>query len=194
MTEKKAKKRTKKTDLCVDILIENLDKIKKSMEDEIIIEIEDSEKARDDKNLENELEYHKSRIEEIEKFLRNGGWEKRIETLKNKLKSVKESEIVLEKNKPLLLDFYANWCEPCRRIGLTVEKLKERYNGLLGVLQVNTETQEGMNLYKRFADPFKINAIPYLVVFDSNGRIFEQIIGSDETKLIKAIESVVKPA
>lgn len=89
-----------------------------------------------------------------------------------------ESE-VLNSDKPVLLDFYADWCGPCRMVGpIVAEIAKERSDVKVGKINVD-EQQE-------LAARFQVMSIPMLVVV-KNGRIANQSVGYRPKEQIEAL-------
>jgi thioredoxin 1 len=78
---------------------------------------------------------------------------------------------VLKSDQPVLVDFWAEWCAPCRMIAPIVEEIAREYNGKLkvGKLDVDHNPQVSMS--------FGIRSIPTLLIFH-NGKPVEQIIGA----------------
>jgi thioredoxin 1 len=78
---------------------------------------------------------------------------------------------VLGSDKPVLVDFWAEWCGPCRMIAPSVEAVAEQYEGKASVYKMNVD--ENMNVPQRFG----IRGIPTLIVF-KNGQEQERIVGA----------------
>ena len=78
---------------------------------------------------------------------------------------------VLNSDIPVVVDFYADWCGPCKMIGPVIEQLAEAYAGKIKVGKVNVD--ENMNL----AAQYRIMSIP-AVMFFKNGAVQDQIIGA----------------
>lgn len=93
---------------------------------------------------------------------------------------------VLESVVPVMVDFYADWCGPCKMVSPIVEQLAEEYTGALKVGKVNVD--ENMNL----ASQYRIMSIPAILFF-KNGEIADQIIGAvPKQQLIDKIEGLIE--
>ena len=78
---------------------------------------------------------------------------------------------VLGSDKPVLIDFWAEWCGPCRMIAPSVEAVAEQYQGKASVYKMNVD--ENMNVPKQYG----IRGIPTLIVF-KGGQEQERIVGA----------------
>lgn len=79
-------------------------------------------------------------------------------------------EKVLQSDKPVLVDFWAEWCGPCRMVGPIVEELSADYDGKAVIGKVNVDENQGISM------KFGIRNIPTLLIF-KNGEIVDKQVG-----------------
>ena len=87
-------------------------------------------------------------------------------------------EEVAKAKTPVLLDFGAEWCMPCRMLGPTIDELAEEYEGKVKVGKVNTDES------RETAMKFGISAIPTLLLF-KDGQVVKKFVGLKSKRDLK---------
>ena len=87
---------------------------------------------------------------------------------------------VLESDQPVLVDFWAAWCGPCRAIGPTIEELAKQYDGSVKVGKLNIDENQ------QVPSGFGINSIPAVLVF-KGGNVVETLVGVQPKERYEAV-------
>ena len=94
-----------------------------------------------------------------------------------------ESE-VLQSDQPVLVDFWAEWCMPCRMLAPTIDKIAESYADKVKVGKVDTDSN------REVAMKYQISAIPTVILF-KDGQVAQKFVGLKQEKEFKeAIDSL----
>jgi thioredoxin 1 len=101
-------------------------------------------------------------------------------TMPDQVTDAKFENEVLQSELPVLVDFWAPWCGPCRAIAPITEELAEEYSGKIKVMKMNVD--ENPNTPNKYG----IRAIPTLILF-KGGQVAEQLTGAVSKASIKDI-------
>lgn len=91
-------------------------------------------------------------------------------------------EFVYKGKTAAIVDFYADWCGPCRKIGPVMEKLAQDYDGRLTVYKVNVDKE------KELAAAFQARSIPMVIFIPLEGQPMMQVGALPETEYRKVVE------
>ena len=91
-----------------------------------------------------------------------------------------------EGDRPAIIDFYADWCAPCKMIAPLLEELKEEYGDKLDIFKINTEQE------RELAGMFGIQSIPSLLFIPSEGQPQMAMGALPKDTFKKAISDVLK--
>lgn len=99
------------------------------------------------------------------------------------------SEWKFEGDKPCIIDFYADWCAPCRMVAPVLEQLAKEYDGKIDIYKVDTEAEQELAMV------FGIRSIPSLLFVPKDGQPQMAMGALPKETFVKAIDEVlgVKP-
>jgi len=110
-----------------------------------------------------------------------------VDTFKEKVFNFDENkEWKFEGEKPCIIDFYADWCAPCKMVAPVLEELSVEYDGKLDIYKVNTEEQRELSAI------FGIQSIPSLLFVPKDGQPQMAMGALPKDTLEKAFKDVLK--
>lgn len=91
-------------------------------------------------------------------------------------------EIVAGSDVPVIVDFYADWCKPCKRIAPTLEEIASEKNGELLVCKVDVDQSQ------QLASAYQVMSIPNIISF-KNGEMYKRVVGAvSKEDLLELVE------
>lgn len=100
------------------------------------------------------------------------------------LKDSSFEQEVLKSDVPVLVDFWAVWCGPCKAIAPFVDELAIKYKGKLKVGKMDVDAEQNV------AQQFGIRSIPTLLIF-KGGRVIDTVVGADKVKLEASVKKAI---
>ena len=116
-----------------------------------------------------ELERIKKR--KMEELIKKRGAKKMETEIEVSEADFNEKVIEASKNRPIVVDFWAEWCGPCKMLGPTLEKLAKEYGGKFVLAKLDVQGNQAI------AQKYEIRSIPCVKIF-KNGEVVDEFIGA----------------
>ncbi|MEY3345045.1 MAG: thioredoxin [Actinobacteria bacterium] len=103
-----------------------------------------------------------------------------------KVTSANFKSVVLESKVPVIVDFWAEWCGPCRAVAPVLEEISNEYSSKIKIVKINTDEEP------QLAMQYGVSSIPNMSVFQS-GEVVKAIIGAKpKPVLLKELDEFIK--
>lgn len=93
---------------------------------------------------------------------------------------------IINGNKPVLVDFYATWCAPCKTMTPIIEEIANEVKEQVRVLKIDIDKNQSV------AANYKIQAVPTLIIFKKGEIVWRNAGAMDKVSLLKQIKSFIK--
>jgi thioredoxin 1 len=94
-------------------------------------------------------------------------------------------EFVFKGDQPVIIDFYADWCRPCKMVAPVMDELSKEYKGKVRIYKVNTDEQ------RELAGLFNINSIPAVLFVPKNGKPQMSVGAMQKPAYVEMIKNVL---
>jgi len=99
-----------------------------------------------------------------------------------------DPEIAFTTNKPIFLEFYAEWCEVCKKMSPGVSQLRKEYGKDINFVFINVDNPK----WEKYIQEMKVNGIPQINLFDNESNLEKTFIGlQDESEIKKSLKNLV---
>ncbi|GHA54081.1 thioredoxin [Pontibacter akesuensis] len=94
-------------------------------------------------------------------------------------------EVVSNPDMPVLVDFYADWCGPCKAMSPVVQQVASEFNGKVKVIKVNIDTNQAA------ASQYRVQGVPTFILFNKGQQVWRQSGAMPAQHLTKVIQQFV---
>ena len=91
-------------------------------------------------------------------------------------------EIVMNSGKPAMVDFWAEWCGPCKKLAPVIDQVAEEFDGQIVVAKVNVDNERNLGAM------FQIMSIPTLLIFKDGKKVEQFIARGSKTEIVAQLK------
>lgn len=88
---------------------------------------------------------------------------------------------IIQSNEPVLVDFYADWCEPCKAMNPVIQEVAKEVKGKARVIKINIDKAQGA------AEQFNVQAVPTFIIFRNGQTVWRHAGMIDKQSLLNTI-------
>ncbi len=92
---------------------------------------------------------------------------------------------IIQGDKPVLIDFYATWCAPCKTMSPILESVGKELQGQARVLKIDVDKNQALS------QQFKIQAVPTFMIFKNGKMVWRKAGGADKMTILKEIRNYI---
>ena len=92
---------------------------------------------------------------------------------------------IINDNKPVLVDFYADWCQPCKMVAPILKQVKDQLGDQVKIIKINVDTNQSVSA------KYNIRSIPTLLLFKSGKIVWNKVGVASASEIIKNINEII---
>jgi thioredoxin 1 len=92
---------------------------------------------------------------------------------------------IINDNKPVLVDFYADWCQPCKMVAPILKQVKDQLGDQVKIIKINVDTNQSVSA------KYNIRSIPALLLFKSGKIVWNKVGVASAGEIIKNINETI---
>lgn len=90
---------------------------------------------------------------------------------------------IINQNKPVIIDFYADWCGPCKMMNPILKEVKDTLGDAISIIKINVDTNQNL------AEKYQVRGVPTLILFKESKQLWRKSGVVQKNELISLIKS-----